>query len=97
MMIPRVRKRKHRPHKGQGTPDSAGVSQEDLLSFLEDPASYPHHPESVEIIQTHASYIAIAGPYVYKVKKPVDFGFLNFSTRPRMHAPHSPVIDSPMW
>ncbi|MFA4917316.1 MAG: hypothetical protein WC560_11695, partial [Syntrophales bacterium] len=40
---------------------------------------YPHMPESVELVQTHISYIFIAGDYVYKVKKAVDFGFLDFT------------------
>ncbi len=54
--------------------------QAELRGFLEDPESYPHGPNSVELIQTHASYVAIAHPFVYKVKKPVDLGFLDFST-----------------
>ena len=97
MMIPQLSKRKRRMHKGRGTPDSAGVSQEDLLSFLEDPASYPHHPERVEIIQTHASYVALAGSYVYKVKKPVDFGFLDFSTLEKRHYFCRPATFSHRW
>lgn len=51
-----------------------------LMAFLKDSASYPYHPASVRLVQTHASFVAIASPYVYKVKKPVDFGFLDFST-----------------
>jgi aminoglycoside phosphotransferase family enzyme/predicted kinase len=34
----------------------------------------------VQLIQTHISYVLLAGEHVYKVKKPVDFGFLDFST-----------------
>ncbi|MBC8152458.1 MAG: AAA family ATPase [Bacteroidetes bacterium] len=49
-----------------------------ILAFLQQPASYPHHPLRVEIRQTHASVIAIVPPYVYKVKKRVDLGFLDF-------------------
>lgn len=60
--------------------EEAGISAEALLQFLEDPASYPHHPAHVEIIQTHISYVALAPPFVYKVKKPVSLGFLDFST-----------------
>ncbi len=52
----------------------------DLLTFLGDPGSYPHSPPGVELVQTHASYVAIAPPFVYKVKKPLDLGFLDFST-----------------
>src|SRR5690606_34772604 len=41
---------------------------------------YPHNPQKVELFQTHISYVFIAGHYVYKVKKPVNFGFLDFTT-----------------
>lgn len=50
------------------------------MAFLSDPAAYPHRPRRVDVVQTHASYVFLAGRYVYKVKKPVDFGFLDFST-----------------
>ncbi len=61
----------------------AEVAPAEWLAFLRDPASYPHRPEDVEVIQTHISYVALASPYVYKVKKPVNFGFLDFSTLER--------------
>jgi aminoglycoside phosphotransferase family enzyme/predicted kinase len=51
-----------------------------MLAFLLDPKSYPHHPRHVRAVQTHASHVFFAGPFVYKVKKPVDFGFLDYST-----------------
>jgi len=41
---------------------------------------YPHHPKSVELRQSHISYVLLAGDYVYKVKKPVQFAFLDYST-----------------
>ncbi len=52
----------------------------DLIEFLLNPSSYPHKPRDVRHIQTHASHVFIAPPYVYKIKKPVNFGFLDFST-----------------
>jgi uncharacterized protein len=55
-------------------------SQERLISFLESPASYPHGPAEVRVIQTHISWVFIASPFVFKVKKPVNLGFLDFST-----------------
>ncbi len=58
-------------------------NQHQLLSFLSSPDAYPHQPETVEIVQTHISIVALAPPFVYKFKKPVDLGFLNFSTLPR--------------
>ncbi len=51
-----------------------------LVEAMFRPEFYPHRPEQVELIQTHISYIFIAGAYVYKVKKAVDFGFLDFTT-----------------
>jgi aminoglycoside phosphotransferase family enzyme len=51
-----------------------------LIHAMLDPAFYPHHPEEVEFLQTHISYIFLSGELVYKVKKPVDFGFLDFTT-----------------
>ncbi len=41
---------------------------------------YEYQPETIELVQTHASWVFLAGDYVYKVKKPVDYGFLDFST-----------------
>jgi len=55
-------------------------SNQGLIKFLSDPGTYGLKNKIVKIIQTHASYIFIAGNYVYKLKKPVDFGFLDFST-----------------
>lgn len=54
--------------------------QEQLLPFLLNPNSYPHRPRRVRLVQTHSSFVFIVPPFVYKVKKPVNFGFLNFST-----------------
>src|SRR5881409_3637152 len=53
---------------------------QELVSFLEAPASYPHGPREVRSIQTHISWVFIAPPFVFKVKKPVNLGFLDFST-----------------
>ncbi|PYJ70635.1 MAG: phosphotransferase [Verrucomicrobia bacterium] len=58
-------------------------SQERLIAFLESPGSYPHRPAEVRAIQTHISWVFIASPFVFKVKKPVNLGFLDFSTLER--------------
>ena len=50
-----------------------------LIQFLLNPLSYPHKTRHVKHIQTHISDVFIAPPFVYKVKKPVDFGFLDFT------------------
>lgn len=51
-----------------------------LIDFLLDPRSYPETPGTVSHIETHISHVFIGDRFVYKVKKPVDFGFLDFST-----------------
>ena len=43
----------------------------------------PHPVASVKLLETHISWVLLAGDYVYKIKKPVDFGFLDFSTLAR--------------
>ena len=54
-----------------------------LVEALLDPSAYPHGHAPVELIETHVSYVFLAGEYVYKVKKPVDYGFLDFTTPAR--------------
>ena len=51
-----------------------------MLKYLMKPEAYPEPTGRVELIQTHVSCIFLTDRYAYKVKKPVDFGFLNFST-----------------
>ena len=51
-----------------------------LVEAMSRPDFYPHRPEKVELVQTHISFVFIAGDLVYKVKKAVDFGFLDFTT-----------------
>ncbi len=51
-----------------------------FISFFQDPAHYDHPVTEVSLVQTHISYVLIAGDFVYKIKKPVDFGFLDFTT-----------------
>lgn len=56
-----------------------------LLAFLRDSASYPHRPHEVAEVHTHASLVFLVPPLVYKIKKPVDFGFLDFSSLEKRH------------
>ncbi|MDO9103754.1 MAG: AAA family ATPase [Methylovulum sp.] len=51
-----------------------------LLQALCNPDVYPHHTDAVRIIETHISWVLLTGPYAYKIKKPVAFSFLDFST-----------------
>lgn len=60
--------------------EASGSSLPELIVALLRPEAYPHPVGRVELLQTHISYVLLAGDYAYKIKKPVDFGFLNFTT-----------------
>jgi aminoglycoside phosphotransferase family enzyme len=49
------------------------------------PQTYPEETGKIELIQTHISFVFLTQNYVYKVKKPVNFGFLDFSTLEKRH------------
>jgi uncharacterized protein len=52
-----------------------------LIQHMLSPEFYPHPVISpIQLIQTHISYVFLTGDYAYKVKKPVNFGFLDFTT-----------------
>ena len=58
-------------------------SIEDIVAGLRLPSAYPHPVDRVEHIETHISHVLLAGDYAYKLKKPLDLGFLDFSTLER--------------
>ncbi len=51
-----------------------------LIAALHDPRRYDHPVERVALVETHISWVLLTGRYAYKIKKPVDLGFLDFST-----------------
>ncbi len=51
-----------------------------LIAALLSAAAYPHESATIELIETHISWVLLTGRFVYKIKKPVNFGFLDFST-----------------
>lgn len=51
-----------------------------MLAALRNPAAYPHPVVRVELIETHISWVLLTGTYAYKIKKPVNLGFLDFTT-----------------
>ena len=51
-----------------------------LIQGLSEACAYPHEVGAVSIVETHISWVLLTGIYAYKIKKPVNFGFLDFST-----------------
>jgi aminoglycoside phosphotransferase family enzyme/predicted kinase len=63
------------------------TEHEAIVRWLARPDTYPHRPDRVEQIETHISNVFLAGSHVYKLKKPVKYDFLDFSTvHAREHA-----------
>lgn len=63
-----------------------------LIQALQNPALYPHETTGFQVIETHISVVILTGPYAYKIKKPVNFGFLDFtSLENRKHFCHEEV------
>lgn len=54
-----------------------------ILESLHNPSAYPVQTRTVELIQTHVSWLFLTDTHVFKIKKPVNFGFLDFSTLAR--------------
>ncbi|AFZ42623.1 hypothetical protein PCC7418_0389 [Halothece sp. PCC 7418] len=62
------------------------TSSDRLLERMNRPDFYPHFTnDSIQQLQTHISYIFLTGEYAYKLKKPLDLGFLDFSTLEKRH------------
>ena len=75
--------------------DQTGVSQRRqagetaassaLVAGLLKPGACDHPVGTLELIETHISWVILTGTYAYKIKKPVDLGFLDFSTLAKRH------------
>ncbi|MDP2261557.1 MAG: AAA family ATPase [Hydrogenophaga sp.] len=51
-----------------------------LITALLDPTRYPQAVDRVELVETHGAWVLLAGDSAYKIKKPVRFAFMDFST-----------------
>ena len=56
-----------------------------LIQALTDRSVYEHPTTEIAVLQTHISWVVLTGPYAYKVKKPVNLGFVDFSTLTKRH------------
>ncbi|MBS1888027.1 MAG: AAA family ATPase [Actinobacteria bacterium] len=54
-----------------------------LVEAMLDPSFYPHHPDAVDLRETHISWVFRAGPLAYKLKKPIVLPFLDYGTAAR--------------
>jgi len=52
----------------------------ELIEALLKSGAYPEAPPKIELMQTQMSFVILAGEYVYKIKKPVNLGYLDYTT-----------------
>ena len=63
-----------------GPPGNGDSASGELIAALHDPRAYGHPVQNLRLIETHISWVFLTGSFAYKIKKPVDLGFLDFST-----------------
>lgn len=56
-----------------------------LIASLQNPNIYPHRVTQIDVIETHLSWVILTGDYAYKIKKPLNLGFQDFSTLEKRH------------
>jgi len=67
----------------EGSGRAAGEALPAMIQGLLRPAAYTHAADDIQLHETHISWVVLAGEHVYKLKKPVNLGFLDFTTRQR--------------
>lgn len=70
-------------HSSDNTPPSPPAPQVSLdakVTFLSQPRAYPDHPSHVQRVQTHMAWVFLTDRHAWKLKKPVRYEFLDFST-----------------
>jgi aminoglycoside phosphotransferase family enzyme/predicted kinase len=69
---------------GQALARAMRESRRLIEALLAGPEPYPHDTvDPLKPVETHAAWVILTGDWVYKIKKPVDFGFLDYSTLDR--------------
>ena len=71
----------HGKHAGELSLEQQRV----LVQALLQPAVFAHPVGRISLLETHISWVVLTGDYAYKLKKPVNFGFLDFSTLEKRH------------
>lgn len=61
-------------------PEPPAAALEAKIAFLKQPAAYPERPARVEAVETHMSWVFLTHVHAYKLKKPVRYAYLDFST-----------------
>lgn len=68
----------HINHENLSQADSPSSGR--LIASMNSRSAFGHPVQYIKLIETHISWILLTGDFAYKIKKPVNFGFLDFST-----------------
>ena len=69
------------PEQAQSHPlELTPAAQAQLVASLREPGCYPHSASPMQTLETHISHVLLVGDYAYKIKKPLNLGFLDFTT-----------------
>ncbi|MEO6148100.1 MAG: hypothetical protein ABIT70_13875 [Sulfuriferula sp.] len=60
--------------------EAASAAQTQLVASLREHGHYPHPATNIQALETHISHVLLVGEYAYKIKKPLNLGFLDFTT-----------------
>lgn len=71
--------------KSDNTGLNPGPNLEAKVSFLSHPESYDQHEKKIDVLETHMSWVFMTAEFVYKMKKPVRYSFLDFSSLAARH------------
>ena len=56
-----------------------------MIEALQNPNAYPENVDYIKLMETHISWVFLTGKYAYKIKKPVNFGFIDYTTLEKRH------------
>lgn len=65
--------------------NSGSVRLDEKVAFLREPSAYPSGPSGVDAIETHMAWVFLTDRHAYKLKKPVAYDDLDFTTLARRH------------
>ncbi len=68
---------------GDGQSRRLPLMDDPLIAALLKPTAYDHPVGQIQVLETHISWILLTGPFAYKLRKPVQLGFVDFSTASR--------------
>ena len=68
-------------------PENASLNSIAVDELMQ-PAAFPHNVQDIELLETHISWVILTGEWAYKIKKPVQFEFVDYSNSSSIGGTH---------